>query len=368
MISKHFLIFFVIRGKNCIFATHYYAKYLIMKKIIIVLALLIPFFTHAQKLASYTNMVADGYNFWIYTPEDYNPAAADKPIILFLHGSSLCGNDLNRVRRYGTLDALNMGRKIDAVVVAPQNPGGSWRPEKIMNVVNWVEQHFSVDTNRFYVLGMSLGGYGTIHFVAAYPEKVAAAIALCGGSDLKDHCSLCQVPLWIMHGTADKAISVSESQKVVNAMAACGDTSRLRFTKLPGQSHGDLAKVFYLEETYQWLFAHRLNDPNRPVNKDIDINVSTFAKAYANIDRSKAHFTIVDGATGKEAAPAQAQTQKTASAKPATSSSSKYHTVKKGDTLSAIARKYHTSVSKLCKLNKIKETTILQIGRKLRVR
>ena len=42
--------------------------------------------------------------------------------------------------------------------------------------------------------------------------------------------------------------------------------------------------------------------------------------------------------------------------------------MRKGDTLSSIARKYHTTVSKLCKLNKIKETTILQIGRKLRVR
>ena len=46
----------------------------------------------------------------------------------------------------------------------------------------------------------------------------------------------------------------------------------------------------------------------------------------------------------------------------------KYHTVKQGDTLYAIAKKYHTTVDKICKLNKIKETTILQIGRKLRVK
>ena len=49
-------------------------------------------------------------------------------------------------------------------------------------------------------------------------------------------------------------------------------------------------------------------------------------------------------------------------------SSAKYHTVKQGDTLYAIAKKYHTTVDKICKLNKIKETTILQIGRKLRVK
>jgi LysM repeat protein len=47
--------------------------------------------------------------------------------------------------------------------------------------------------------------------------------------------------------------------------------------------------------------------------------------------------------------------------------STKYHTVKKGDTLGAIARKHHTSVSKLCKLNRIKETSILALGKKLKV-
>lgn len=45
-----------------------------------------------------------------------------------------------------------------------------------------------------------------------------------------------------------------------------------------------------------------------------------------------------------------------------------YHTIKSGDTLGAIARKHKTTVSKLCKLNKIKSTTTLKIGRKLIVK
>ncbi len=45
-----------------------------------------------------------------------------------------------------------------------------------------------------------------------------------------------------------------------------------------------------------------------------------------------------------------------------------YHRVRSGDTLGHIARRYGTSVRRLCQLNGIKETTILQIGRKLRVR
>ena len=46
----------------------------------------------------------------------------------------------------------------------------------------------------------------------------------------------------------------------------------------------------------------------------------------------------------------------------------KYHTVRSGDTLSGIAKKYGTSVKRLCQLNKIKETSVIRIGQKIRVR
>lgn len=45
----------------------------------------------------------------------------------------------------------------------------------------------------------------------------------------------------------------------------------------------------------------------------------------------------------------------------------RYHTVRQGDTLSGIAKKYRTKVSTLCKLNRISENSILRIGQKIRV-
>ena len=42
------------------------------------------------------------------------------------------------------------------------------------------------------------------------------------------------------------------------------------------------------------------------------------------------------------------------------------HSVKKGDTLSSIARKYRTSVSKLCKLNGINQNSVLHLGQKIK--
>ena len=56
-----------------------------------------------------------------------------------------------------------------------------------------------------------------------------------------------------------------------------------------------------------------------------------------------------------------------ASAHDEKSVSKKYHTIRQGDTLSIIARKYRTSVKSICKLNGIKESKTLQLGKKLRV-
>lgn len=50
------------------------------------------------------------------------------------------------------------------------------------------------------------------------------------------------------------------------------------------------------------------------------------------------------------------------------SSAKKYYKIRSGDTLTSIARIHKTTVSKICQLNGIKESTILQIGRNLRVR
>lgn len=46
----------------------------------------------------------------------------------------------------------------------------------------------------------------------------------------------------------------------------------------------------------------------------------------------------------------------------------KYYKIRSGDTLGAIARRHGTTVANICRLNGIKSTTILRIGRSLRVR
>lgn len=84
----------------------------------------------------------------------------------------------------------------------------------------------------------------------------------------------------------------------------------------------------------------------------------------------KGYYAVNSRFNGQNAAPAVASDPATnQTAKPAPAPSSKvYYTIRKGDNLGKIAKKYHTSVSKLCKLNHITERTILQIGRKIRVK
>ena len=60
--------------------------------------------------------------------------------------------------------------------------------------------------------------------------------------------------------------------------------------------------------------------------------------------------------------------QEAAAREAAERAAQKYHKIRSGDTLSGIAKRYHTTVNALCRMNGIKSTTVLQIGRKLRVR
>lgn len=241
--------------------------------------------------------IPGGYDFWVYTPTDYYYTLDSTPLIIFLHGQSLCGHNLNRVRRYGPLDAIVRGRQIEALVVVPQNTGGAWNPKKINDVLEWTKKNYAMDSTRVYVIGMSLGGYGTMDFVGTYPEKIAAAMALCGGCSLKDKSGLGQLPLWIMHGTADRAVPVKCSKTVVSELQRTNNDSRLRFDWLKGASHGALARLFYMKKTYEWLFAHSLRDEGRPVHTDIDIDLSDLPNAYDDMNRGAPDPEIVSGKT-----------------------------------------------------------------------
>lgn len=261
-----------------------------MKRLITLVAaamLLLPVLAEVN-ITAHRGEVTDGYNFWLYKPAGVSDTdTVARPLVIFLHGASLCGSNLDRVKRYGTIDALVMGRTIDAYVIAPQNPGGAWSPRRIMNIVDHLSTKMCIDSTRVYALGMSLGGYGTIDLAATYPERIAAAISMCGGTTMKDLSGLLRLPLWIIHGTADRAVTVKQSDAVVqavNALRAEGDSVRLVYDRVPGMNHSRPARLFYVDAIYDWLLSHSLNDPDRLIKPTIPIDEQLLSTAYRGLN------------------------------------------------------------------------------------
>lgn len=282
----------------------------------------------AQSLVKHYGKVKNGYNFWLYTPANVEKP---KPVVIFLHGASLRGTDLNQVRRYGTIDAIERGRKIDAYVIAPQVPQGWWKPEKIINILEWVKKHHNIDETRVYVLGMSLGGFGSIDLAAQYPDKIAAAMAFCGGGNQKSYKGLTKVPLWIIHGTADKDVEVKYSDAVVKGMKKFKDgTKRLHYDRIEGMDHSSLARMFYMKKTYDWLFKHSLTDEGRNMQPVFEVSKKTLTRAVysdlkrkSSVSKSKQKTTAKSGSKTKSKSKAKATTNKSKAKAKATTNKSK---------------------------------------------
>lgn len=196
--------------------------------------------------------VDKGYSYLVSSPNNSKPEEK-KPLLVFLHGRSLSGHNLDKVKRYGVLRAIEKGRDFDAVVIAPQTANG-WDPEEIMKVIDEAIKTYPIDEKRIYVCGMSMGGYGTLDLVGMYPNRFAAAVAICGGGSSKYACNLTKLPLWILHGRADKIVPMSESKKIYKAIKHCNIAADVTLTLIPGGTHGSVENLFHNDEMYDFMF------------------------------------------------------------------------------------------------------------------
>ncbi len=228
----------------------------IMKKIQFILPFLFIFsfttndFDQLQKVVGKTK-----YPFWISVPN----TSEKLPILLFLHGKSLSGNNLERVKRYGVLTEMKKGRNFNAIVVAPQVASGSWDPDKILEVIEYVRQNYSADNKNLFVCGMSMGGGGTLRFASKYPEMVTAAVAICSNAALSNGCNLGKVPLWIQHGDKDIPVPVSESKSVFSAIKKCNPDADATLTIIKGGTHSSVEDLFHKNTIYDWMFKYIKN-------------------------------------------------------------------------------------------------------------
>jgi len=199
------------------------------------------------------------YNFWLNEP---NQPTDKMPLIVFLHGKSLSGTNIDRVKRYGALKGVEKGLDIPAYLVAPQLPSGPWNADKVDEIVSYMIKTYGIDEDRIYVTGMSLGSYGTMKYVGEYPNRVAAAISICGGGDVGDACNLAQVPIKVIHGDKDFIVPLSESQKIVNAVKKCNKQAPIELQVVKGGNHGSVEDLYRHMELYDWLLKHTKSKNN----------------------------------------------------------------------------------------------------------
>jgi len=220
----------------------------------------------------YKSTDGDSLQYRLLTP-DYNPVR-DYPLVVFLHGSGERGNDNHAQLKWGIqqLASDEMMKTFPCFVLAPQCPSNGWwsnydnlpdgqlrlkkEPGKAMTLmIDLVESlltNLNIDTNRIYITGLSMGGYGTFDAISRYPELFAAAIPVCGGGDTSKAASIKDIPMWIITGSEDSVVDPRLSTDMLSALNKQG--ARPGFTLYPETGHFSWLAAYSDPMIWAWLF------------------------------------------------------------------------------------------------------------------
>ncbi len=203
-------------------------------------------------------------NYLLYLPEGYDAQGSQRwPLMLFLHGMGERGSNLQKVKVHGPPKLIAHGTNFPFLVVSPQCPLGTWWSTDVLEaLLDEVTANYQVDTNRVYLTGLSMGGFGSFALALHAPERFAAVAPICGGGnpfpphgfDTKRMAALKSLPFWVFHGGSDPVVSVAESERMVQALKRFG--CEVKFTVYPGVGHDAWTQTYDNPELYTWLLAH----------------------------------------------------------------------------------------------------------------
>ncbi len=195
-------------------------------------------------------------NYLLHLP----PASKNAPLLVFLHGSGECGDDIAKVKRNGPPAFLDSRPDFPFAVASPQCPlGFVWHHQTaaVMALIDDVLARYKLDASRVYLTGLSLGGYGVWDIAAAHPKRFAALAPVCGGAYLERNrvLALVDTPIWAFHGALDKAVPLREQQRLIRLLERNG--GHPKFTIYPRTGHNCWTRAYATQDLYDWMAAQR---------------------------------------------------------------------------------------------------------------
>jgi predicted peptidase len=237
------------------------------------------FYKKNTKAFVYTDKNGTKMPYRLFLPENYNPKK-EYPIVLVFHGAGSRGNDnLKQLRPWvaGWMDE-QVQKEHPCIILMPQCPKkqqwvnvpwkeGSYRFKDIpmsdpmelaKEIFDKVVQDYSVDKKRVYVMGMSMGGYGTWNFVIRYPKIIAAAVPICGAGDPSMAKKIKRIPIWAFHGDKDPTVPLSGSTDMIESLTRF-KKNKTRLTIYKDVGHNSYELAWKNPALIDWLFSQHKN-------------------------------------------------------------------------------------------------------------
>lgn len=223
-----------------------------------------------ETLIAYTTAKADGgnYGYSIYLPEGYTQKSS-WPVIMFLHGlgetnkvnSSGVDCNLSAVGKWGPLKYTRAGYKIPAIVIAPQSRTDYWSVDGIEAFRKYVVAKYSkMDTNKFYLTGLSMGGGGTCAYANKYGQTLAAAMPLSPAGTLNttgaQKLLTNHAGFWGYHCTDDGIVGKEHTINSINNIGIdLGEASAFTGPTFPKTTTLLVKTTHYDPSTKKWVFV-----------------------------------------------------------------------------------------------------------------